>query len=121
LHENIAPGAPCGDRLNITLIAFGAGYFCLYLFSLKTPKISDPAAVLVVNDKQSMPHKYTMLGKVRVSRYNVVGVKRQKAIINDNLRSLAASMGGDAVINVSTTKTDVMGDVIAFPRSRIAL
>jgi len=57
---------------------------------------------------------YTVIGDATISKYNKVGIKRQEANIHDAMRSTAASMGGDAIINVKRNDKTVSGTVIAY-------
>ncbi len=58
---------------------------------------------------------YSVVGNATVSQYNIAGNKRQEAIIHDAMRSAAASMGGDAIINIKRNDNTVSGTVIAYP------
>lgn len=63
----------------------------------------------------SKPEKpYIVLGKETVSKYNKVGIKRQEAHIRDAMRHIAATLGGDAVINISHDANSVTGTIIAY-------
>ena len=74
----------------------------------------DPAAISLLKNHEIPPVHYTVIGEATVSKYNVAGIKRQKAIIQDRLRELAASMGGDAVINQRNEGRYVTGTVISY-------
>lgn len=62
--------------------------------------------------KPSKP--FTVLGQTTVSKYNTAGHKRQEATIHDALRTKAASMGGDAIIDIQRDDNSVSGTVIAY-------
>jgi hypothetical protein len=76
--------------------------------------LKNPLAVAVYAKPQPIKAPYTVLGKATISKYNPGGIKRQEACLHDSLRSLAASMGGDAVINVSKDDKTMTGTVIAY-------
>lgn len=57
---------------------------------------------------------YQVLGTATVSKYNVVGVKRQEATIRDIMRNMAASLEGDALIDIKTDDQTVSATVIAY-------
>lgn len=59
---------------------------------------------------------YVVVGKEVVSKFNTAGVKRQRASIHDAMRTLAAAMGGDAVINITHDTNTVRGEVVAYPK-----
>jgi len=80
----------------------------------------DPVNISLFDHTKKPPSKYTVIGTATVSRFNSAGIKRQKAIINDNLRAIAADMGGTAIINVANTPQNVSGIVITYPPSSIS-
>ena len=73
----------------------------------------DPERISLYTDKLPPTASYQIVGEAMVSRYNHVGVKRQQAIVHDHLRTLAASMGGDAIINIRKNNKYIMGTVIS--------
>ncbi len=73
----------------------------------------DPLNVAVFNNTQPTT-PYTVLGKAIISEYNPRGIKRQEACVHDAMRNLAATMGGDAVINLNKNDKIITGTVIAF-------
>lgn len=77
-------------------------------------KLKNPLMVTVYTEKQPLPASYTILGQATISKYNRRGIKRQEAYIHDAMRALAASMGGDAVINLNKNDKTVTGTVIAY-------
>lgn len=74
----------------------------------------NPIAVTFYKKGERPPLPFKVLGKEVVSKYNLVGVKRQEASIHDAMRKLAANLGGDAVIDVNHDEKSVSGIVIAF-------
>jgi hypothetical protein len=74
----------------------------------------DPLAVAFYFRSKPLPLPYVVLGQEKVSRYNYFGLKRQAANIHDKMRTLAANMGGDAIININNTDKSVVGTVIAY-------
>jgi hypothetical protein len=67
---------------------------------------------LLTNKKPNAP--YQVLGKAIVSKYNQGGNKRQEATIRDMMRQLAASLNGDAIIDLNHDDKTISGKVIAF-------
>ncbi len=61
-------------------------------------------------------HPYRIIGKESISRYDFIGLERQSKTVDDLLKSLAASMGGDAVINITADSQKVEGTVISFEK-----
>jgi hypothetical protein len=70
-----------------------------------------PESITLLNTEPPTT-KYKVIGQVAVNRYNKVGVKRQKAIINDLIRNKAASLGGDAVVNIHKNSNLTTGEVV---------
>lgn len=77
----------------------------------------NPMTVSFYPTGKDPKHPYVVLGKETISKYNVVGIKRQEASIHDAMRNLAAAMGGDAVINIQLDGKTVTGTVIAYEKT----
>jgi uncharacterized protein YceK len=73
----------------------------------------DPLNVSVIT-KEKPARPYTVIGKARVSKYNVAGNKRQEATMRDIMRQLAASLNGDAVIEVQNREKEITATVITY-------
>lgn len=74
----------------------------------------NPISVKLYSGKSQPEAPYVVLGKHTVSKYNLVGIKRQEAHIRDAMKSHAATLGGDAVINITHDANTVTGTVIAY-------
>ncbi len=83
-------------------------------------KNKNPMEVSLYPSGKSLSNPYTIIGEASISEYNMVGIKRQNAIIHDAMRTLAAAMGGDAIIDVKHLNNAVIGKVIAYPSKAIA-
>jgi len=68
------------------------------------------------SEKTFIKRPYRIIGKETISRYNLIGFERQTKILQDLMKSLAASMGGDAVINITSDKMKIEGTVISFEK-----
>lgn len=79
-----------------------------------TPPKKNPIAVTLYTHGKKPSKPYTIVGHETVSKYNLVGMKRQEAHIRDVMRNLAANMGGDAVIDISHDDKTVQATVIAY-------
>ncbi len=84
------------------------------------PKKKNPMEVSFYSPGKMPNIPYAVIGLARVSKYNRVGVKRQDAIIHDAMRTVAASMGGDAIIDVMGTNKSMVGKVIAYQPKVVA-
>jgi hypothetical protein len=76
----------------------------------------NPISVQVYAKSTELDHPYKILGKETISKFNSSGIKRQDACIHDALRKLAASLGGDAVINITRDERHVTGTIVAFDK-----
>lgn len=76
----------------------------------------DPISIQVFPDGTQLNHHYKILGQETISKFNSNGIKRQEACIHDALRNLAASLGGDAVINITRDEKHVTGTIVAFDK-----
>lgn len=74
----------------------------------------NPMEVSFYSNGKNPANPYTVVGSATVSKYNSAGNKRQEATIHDAMRSAAAEMGGDAIINVKRNEKTVSGTVIAY-------
>jgi hypothetical protein len=79
-----------------------------------TPKIGTPVAF--IPEESYLKRPYRIIGKETVSRYNFIGLKRQTKTVDQIMKNMAASMGGDAVINISADNQKVEGTVISFEK-----
>ena len=79
------------------------------------PVKKNPLAVsFYTKDNAQLTTPYKILGRESVSKYNLVGIKRQEASIRDSMRKIAASMGGDAIIEENRNSRIVTGTVVSF-------
>lgn len=69
---------------------------------------------LITHAKPDRP--YQVLGVATVSKFNVVGIKRQEATIRDIMRKFAAQMDGDALIDIKITDNTISGTIIAYKK-----
>lgn len=86
----------------------------------KIQQKKNPLEVSFYPNGQTLNTPYKVIGEAKVSKYNTGGIKRQDAIIHDTMRSVAASMGGDAIIDIKHTHKSVIGKVITY-QSKIAV
>lgn len=82
-------------------------------------QFKSPYAVKVYPKGINPNNPYKVLAKKSVSKYNLAGNKRPEALVHDALCDMAASMGGDAVINVTRDDSKVTGEVVAFENKKM--
>jgi biopolymer transport protein ExbD len=77
----------------------------------------NPISVTIYTGKQKPEKPYVVLGHESVSKYNIVGIKRQEANLKDSIRRLAANKGGDAVIEITNHVDSISYTVISYKNS----
>jgi hypothetical protein len=77
----------------------------------------NPISVTIYAGKQKPEKPYVVLGHETVSKYNIVGIKRQEANLKDSIRHLAATLGGDAVIEITNQVDSISYTVISYKNS----
>lgn len=82
----------------------------------QTYRPKNPKFVTLYNKEQKLLTPYRVIGIATISKYNLLGRKRPQETIEDMMKNLAASLGGDALINVSTNNDSIQGHVIQFQR-----
>lgn len=80
----------------------------------------NPMAVSFYPSTRNLKIPYRVIGRETISKYNFVGIKRQEASIHDAMRAMAASMGGDAIVDIQHSDTTVTGTVITY-QSRLSV
>lgn len=78
--------------------------------------LKDPTLIAFYQEDNSVKRPYRIIGREKVSRFNVIGMQRQSAQVNEIMRKVAASMGGDAVINIRQDEQKLEGTVISYER-----
>ncbi|OGT37536.1 MAG: hypothetical protein A3F11_02650 [Gammaproteobacteria bacterium RIFCSPHIGHO2_12_FULL_37_14] len=79
------------------------------------PAKNPQQVALYAGDKT--PHTaYRVIGIAKISRYNLLGLKRQDIALENMMKSLAASIGGDGVIDIATNNDSMQANIIQFQR-----
>jgi hypothetical protein len=76
----------------------------------------NPQHVALYSTEQSPASPYRVIGVATISKFNLLGVKRQDATMHNMMKQLAANMGGDGVINLSSNDNALQGHIIAFQK-----
>lgn len=74
----------------------------------------NPDQVALYKNSKEPHAAYRVIGVAKVSRFNMLGFKHQDETLENMLKKLAASMGGDAIMNVSTNNNFIQANVIQF-------
>jgi len=98
-----------------TAITLKKGHaYLTYLNSQHKPKRGN--SIAFYSKESAIKHPYRIIGKETISRYNIIGLERQPQTLDELMKNLAASMGGDAIINITTDKQKIEGTVVSFEK-----
>lgn len=78
------------------------------------PKKPELIALYTKENKPMMP--YRVIGVATVARHNIIGVMREDATIHDMMKNLAASVGGDGLINLNEIKDGMQATIIQYQK-----
>lgn len=73
---------------------------------------TNPDEVTIYLAGKKPPFPYETIGRVSADKHSVVGLNRSQDEIYKDLREKAASMGGDAVINITEYSGSLSGVVV---------
>ena len=76
----------------------------------------NPQVVSLYNDTKTPHTAYRVIGIAKVAKHNMLGVARPETEITNRMKSLAASIGGDGLINIDTNRDATQAHVIAFQK-----
>lgn len=73
---------------------------------------TNPTQVKLYYAGNPKPKHYKIIGRVSAEIYNVVGLEHTQASIADELKTQAASIGANGVININSGMAQVTGDAV---------
>jgi hypothetical protein len=75
-----------------------------------------PQTVSLYTHEETPHTAYRIIGLASVSKFNLFGMKREEVTLNDMMKNLAASIGGDGLINLYSNDLKMEANVIAFQK-----
>lgn len=76
----------------------------------------NPQTVALYSFKKSPPTAYRIIGVAHVSKYNLLGRLRPTHAVHSRIKNLAASIGGDGIMDINSQGEAVEAKVIAFQK-----
>lgn len=76
----------------------------------------NPQIVSLYDQKQKPHAAYRIIGVASVSRYNLFGAQRKDEVIQQMMKKLAASIGGDGIIDLNYQPQAVQAKIIAYQK-----
>lgn len=75
-----------------------------------------PQNISFYTSSQKPQAAYRVIGVAEVSKTNLFGAKRSEETVNTMLRQLAASIGGDGIIDMNQQGNQIEAKVIAYQK-----
>ena len=79
-----------------------------------TPK--NPRLITLYANDQSPHTAYRVIGIATVSKHNLLGMERREPLLKNMMKNLAASVGGDGLIEVKNKNDAIEAQVIQFQK-----
>lgn len=76
----------------------------------------NPQTVALYTPNKTPHTAYRVIGVATVSKHTLLGAARPENTLNDMMKKLAASIGGDGIINVNSNKDTMQAHVIAYQK-----
>lgn len=78
------------------------------------PKNPKHIALFINQDQPIIP--YRVIGVATVARHNLIGLNRGDATIHEMMKNLAASIGGDGLMNISKSDDGMQATIIQYQK-----
>jgi len=76
----------------------------------------SPQHIAFYLEKNSPERPYRIIGVGIVSKYNFIGMQRPEPAMHTIMRNLAASIGGDAIMNINKGNQAMEANIIAYEK-----
>lgn len=77
-------------------------------------KPTNPKQVALYYDNKKPAHKYKIIGRVNANAHNFMAIPISEKNIRKSLKTQAASIGGNAVINIKRNLDTETGNVVRY-------
>lgn len=85
----------------------------------ETYPAKNPQTVALYTPDKTPHAPYRVIGVATVSKYNLLGMQRKDDTVHEMMKTLAASVGGDGLINISNGEESIQANIIAFQKIMI--
>lgn len=75
-------------------------------------KQSNPKKVKLYYDRSNQPKKYKVIGRVSANNDNLMGFPHSHETVTNELKTRAANLGANGVINITSGLENTAGDAI---------
>ena len=76
----------------------------------------NPRLITLYANDQSPHTAYRVIGIATVSKHNLLGMERREPLLKNMMKNLAASVGGDGLIEVKNKNDTIEAQVIQFQK-----
>ena len=78
--------------------------------------IKPTQSISLYTDEKTPHAAYRVIGIASVSKFNLFGKKRPEDALHEMIKKLAASIGGDGLIDIQNNEKELQANVIAYQK-----